>query len=148
VFSSFQERSKLETEKPPYVDSITLLNDDLFQWDVTINGPEDTPYAGGKFVLRLEFPAQYPFKPPKLVFRTTVYHPSVQTSTGEVCVAVLGTWGPTLTVQHCLDVVYSLFTDPSPDHPLEQEIAQLLATKPKEFEKMAKKYTAEYAKAP
>ena len=31
---------------------------------------------------------------------------------------------------------------------LEQEIAQLLATKPKEFEKMAKKYTAEYAKAP
>lgn len=135
----------MESESPPYIDSIELLNDDLFTWDVTILGPPDTPYASGKFVLRITFPTQYPFKAPSLVFRTTVYHPSVQTATGEVCAAVLGTWGPTLTVQHCLQVVYSLLQDPNPDHPLEQDIAQLLANKPKEFEKNAKKYTMEYA---
>ena len=59
---------------------------------------------------------------------------------------MLGTWGPTLTAEHCLATVYSLLQDPNPDHPLEQEIAQMLANKPKEFEKMAKKYTKEYAK--
>jgi ubiquitin-conjugating enzyme E2 D len=128
------------------VESIESVGDDLFVWDVTMTGPDNTPYAGGKFVLRLSFPAQYPFKPPALHFQTTVYHPSVQTATGEVCGAVLGQWGPTLTAEHCLMTVYSLLQTPSSDHPLEHDIAQLLATKPKEFEKMAKKYTKEYAK--
>ena len=126
--------------------SIELVNEDLFCWHVTLIGPEETPYQGGKFVLALQFPAQYPFKPPKLNFVTTVYHPSVQTASGEVCGAVLGQWGPTLTAQHCLEVVYSLLTDPTPENPLEDEIAQLLINKPKEFEKNAKKYTKDYAK--
>ena len=130
----------------PFVESINLVGEDLFLWDVKLIGPENTPYAGGKFVVRIQFPAQYPFKPPQLSFRTTIYHPSVQTKSGEVCGAVLGTWGPTLTAQHCLETVYSLLQTPSPEHPLEQEIAQQLATKPKEFEKTAKKYTKEYAK--
>lgn len=144
-FIHTQERTKLEKEPLPYVISIESVNDDLFVWDVTIAGPENTPYAGGKFVLRMTFPSQYPFKAPVLNFQTTIYHPSVQTSSGEVCAAVLGTWGPTLTAEHCIMTVYSLMQTPSPDHPLENDIAQLLATKPKEFEKMAKKYTKDYA---
>jgi ubiquitin-protein ligase len=90
--------------------------------------------------------SQYPFKPPKLMFETKVYHPSVMQSTGEICGAVLGQWGPTLNAEHCLLTIYSLLQDPQPDHPLEEDIAQQLAQKPKEFEKQAKKFTAEYAK--
>jgi ubiquitin-protein ligase len=97
-------------------------------------------------MIRLDFPAEYPFKPPKLTFLTKVYHPSVLRETGEICQAVLGSWGPTLNVEHCLMTVFSLLQDPQPDHPLEDEIAQQLATKPKEFEKIAKKYTKDYAK--
>lgn len=136
----------MESNKLPFVESIVLVNEDLFVWDAKVLGPENSPYAGGKFVIRIEFPPEYPFRAPTLHFRTTVYHPSVQTKSGEVCAAVLGTWGPTLTAQHCLETVYSLLQTPSADHPVEQEIAQQLATKPKEFEKTAKKYTKEYAK--
>lgn len=96
-------------------------------------------------MLRLEFPAQYPFKPPLLKFQTPVYHPSVLQKTGEVCGAVLGNWGPTLTAEHCLQTVYSLLQDPQPDHPLEEDIAQQLATNRKEFDKMAKKFTKDHA---
>lgn len=135
-------------EKVPldFVLDIECVQDDIFKWECTMAGPAESPYAGGKFILRLEFPAQYPFKPPKLVFGTKVYHPSVMLETGEICGAVLGNWGPTLNAEHCLMTVYSLLRDPQPDHPLEEEIAQQLANKPKEFEKTAKKYTKDFAK--
>jgi len=141
-----KERAKLGKEPLDFVTEIETVGDDIFKWCCTIDGPSESPYAGGKFVVRLEFPAQYPFKPPKLVFETKVYHPSVMLETGEVCGAVLGNWGPTLNAEHCLLTVYSLLRDPQPDHPLEESIAQQLAKKPKDFEKMAKKYTKDYAK--
>jgi ubiquitin-protein ligase len=78
-------------------------------------------------------------------FITPVYHPSILRSTGEVCDAVFGTWGPTLNVVHCLATIYSLLQSPNADHPLEDDIAQQLATKPKEFSKAATKYTKEHA---
>jgi ubiquitin-conjugating enzyme E2 D/E len=140
-----QERQKLEQTPLSYVKNIDLVGDDLFVWDVTLSGPPDSPYHGGNFILRLEFPTQYPFKAPVLKFQTPIYHPSVLKQTGEVCGAVLGQWGPTLTAEHCLLTVYSLLQDPQPDHPLEEDIAQQLATNRKEFEKIAKKMTKEHA---
>ncbi|GKY94933.1 hypothetical protein MPSEU_000458200 [Mayamaea pseudoterrestris] len=141
-----KERSKLETSPIEYVANIELVNEDLFKWDVTIKGPADSPYDGGRFILRMDFPAEYPFKAPRLAFMTKVYHPSVLRESGEICGAVLGAWGPTLDVKHVLMTVYSLLKDPQADHPLDDEIAEQLSKKPKEFEKMAKKYTKDYAK--
>lgn len=39
-----------------------------------------------------------------------------------------------------------MLQDPQADHPLEDEIAQQLMKKPKDFEKTAKKFTKEHAK--
>jgi ubiquitin-conjugating enzyme E2 D/E len=136
----------LEKEPLEFCPNITLVNDDIFHWECQIAGPQDTPYQGGLFLLKLEFPAQYPFKAPKLKFLTKVYHPSVQLETGDVCQDVVGQWGPTLNAKHCLTVIYSMLQTPESDHPLEESIATQLREKPKEFEKTAKKYTKEHAK--
>ena len=136
----------LEKQPLEFVGNITLVQDDIFQWEVALVGPTDSPYQGGLFLLKLEFPAQYPFKAPKIKFETKVYHPSVQLDSGEVCGDVVGQWGPTLNAKHCLTVIYSMLQSPESDHPLEESIATQLREKPKEFEKTAKKYTKEHAK--
>ena len=88
-------------EKKPleYIKDISLVGDDMFKWDCKIKGPEHSPYAGGNFILRIEFPPQYPFKAPTLKFMTKIYHPSVKLDSGDVCVDVVGAWGPWW--EHC-----------------------------------------------
>ena len=40
--------------------------ENLYVWNATIDGPEGTPYERGVFRFRVEFPANYPFVPPKV----------------------------------------------------------------------------------
>ena len=58
-----------------YVTAGPIKEDDLTKWSGTLVGPSDTPYEGGIFQLEITFPEEYPYKPPKIIFKTPIYHP-------------------------------------------------------------------------
>ncbi len=44
---------------------------------VKIAGPMETPYEGGLFSAEVYLPEEYPMVPPKVLFRTKIYHPNI-----------------------------------------------------------------------
>ena len=88
---------------PPANCSAGPVNDsDMFHWEATIMGPSDSPFEGGVFSLTVQFPTDYPFKPPKCTFVTRIYHPNIN-SNGSICLDILkDQWSPALTISKVL----------------------------------------------
>lgn len=130
---------------PPADCSAGPVSDDMFHWQATILGPKDSPYAGGCFSLRIQFPPDYPFKPPKLQFTTRVYHPNINEH-GGICLDILkDNWSPALTISKVLLSICSLLTDANPADPLVPEAAHIYKTNRGKFNQIAAEWTRKYA---
>ncbi|PRQ35720.1 putative aminoacyltransferase, E1 ubiquitin-activating enzyme [Rosa chinensis] len=73
-----------------------------------------TPYQGGIYFLDITFPGDYPFKPPKILFRTRVFHCNVDSSGNVSLEIVKDGWSPALTITKVLLAIRSIFTKPDP----------------------------------
>ncbi|ETR98339.1 putative glutaryl-CoA dehydrogenase [Trichoderma reesei RUT C-30] len=130
---------------PPSSCSAGPVGEDLFHWQATIMGPGDSPYSGGVFFLKIQFPTDYPFKPPKVNFSTRIYHPNIN-SNGSICLDILrDQWSPALTISKVLLSICSMLTDPNPDDPLVPEIAHVYKTDRPRYEATAREWTRKYA---
>ncbi|URE30066.1 hypothetical protein MUK42_35212 [Musa troglodytarum] len=130
---------------PPTSCSAGPVAEDMFHWQATIMGPPDSPYAGGVFLVTIHFPPDYPFKPPKVAFKTKVFHPNIN-SNGSICLDILKEqWSPALTISKVLLSICSLLTDPNPDDPLVPEIAHMYKTDRTKYETTARSWTQRYA---
>lgn len=133
------------SKDPPTNCSAGPVGDDLFHWQATIMGPEDSPYSGGVFFLNIHFPSDYPFKPPKVNFTTKIYHPNIN-GQGAICLDILkDQWSPALTISKVLLSISSLLTDPNPDDPLVPEIAHIYKTDRSRYDQTAREWSQKYA---
>jgi ubiquitin-conjugating enzyme E2 N len=90
---------------------------------VKIAGPTETPYEGGLFDCELFLPDEYPMVPPKVLFRTNIYHPNID-KLGRICLDILkNKWSPALQIRAVLLSIQALLSAPNLDDPLDEAIA-------------------------
>lgn len=78
-----KDLQKLNSEQEEGINA-SPLEGDLFKWTAFIEGPEKTIWEGGLFELELEFPVEYPAKPPRIRFLTKMFHPNIYND-GKIC---------------------------------------------------------------
>ena len=133
------------TKSPPCNCCAGANPDNIFEWKASIMGPHDSPYQNGVFNLTINFPKNYPFKPPLVIFSTKVYHPNIN-SNGNICLDILkDQWSPALTVSKLLISICSLLTDPNPNDPLMAHIADQYKTDRNAYNNTAREWTVKYA---
>ena len=98
---------------------------DMMKGYALIIGPTETPYFGGFYFFKFDFPFDYPFSPPKVTYMTndgnTRFNPNLY-KCGKVCVSILNTWSgdkwsSCQTINSILITLCSLLND----SPLENE---------------------------
>ncbi|CAL8103368.1 unnamed protein product [Orchesella dallaii] len=130
---------------PPVGISADISDDgNIFHWIAMICGPGDTPFEGGTFRLRIEFPQNYPQKPPTVWFYSRMFHPNVY-SNGRICLDILedeNKWNPTYDAASILCAIQSMLGDPNPDSPANGEASDLFRTNNTEYELRVKQIVA------
>jgi len=130
---------------------ITLLPIDSSPFHLlgAFDGPEGTPYEGGRYEVDIVVPESYPFQPVKMRFVTKVYHPNVSSASGAICLDILkDAWSPVLTLKSTLISLQSLLCDPQPNDPQDAEVAKHYLTSRLSFEETARHWARAYAGAP
>ena len=112
------ERIKMELkdlQKNPVVNIGLLVElpnpNNIYEWRCAMLGPDDTPYSGGLFYLKIIFPKDYPNSKPEICFITPIYHVNVlpyADSLGRVCISTLNWWTPQYTIRKVLIDIWAL----------------------------------------
>ncbi|KAL0095011.1 ubiquitin-conjugating enzyme [Phycomyces blakesleeanus] len=136
------------TKSPPEGISATTVDEDLFNWRATINGPPNSVYKGGVFHLTIVFSHDYPFKPPIIKFITKIYHPNIDND-GSICIDLLkaDVWKPATKVHQVLGAIAYILEHPNPDDALVASVAEVYNTNQAKFVKLAQENVKKYATA-
>jgi ubiquitin-protein ligase len=103
-------------------------------------GPENSDYDRGEFRFLVQFPPEYPFKPPDFLFTTAICHPNVDSKTGIACHdQLIATWKGNITLNILLNEMHQLLAKPNYDTPI---VGDALTGKTRE---KARQWTREFA---
>lgn len=127
--------------------SVKLVEDDLFHWHAFLPGDPKSPYSKGTFTIDLQFPKDYPFRPPKIKYLTKIYHPNI-TENGDLACPLVFTkdWSPTCSMDKAIQLLWGLFMDVNPDDDVGNLQAALLYKRDRDnFNNNAQEWTTKYA---
>ncbi|XP_790704.1 ubiquitin-conjugating enzyme E2 G2 [Strongylocentrotus purpuratus] len=120
------EYKQLTVNPPEGIIAGPVNEENFFEWEALITGPEGTCFEGGVFQTELKFPTDYPLNPPKMRFKTEMFHPNIYAD-GRVCISILHApgddpmgyessaerWSPVQSVEKILLSVISMLAEPN-----------------------------------
>lgn len=134
-----------------YFYSVKPNVNNFLHWDFCLLGPPDSIYEGGIFEGYLKFPINYPNSPPKLVFKTPLFHPNVYQD-GKVCISILNEgvdpygyeniserWSPSHSVESIMMSIISMLASPNIDSPANVDASKMYRDNYSEFKKLVYK---------
>jgi ubiquitin-protein ligase/uncharacterized protein YegL len=101
---------------------------DIGFWRIILEGPSETPYENGVWLVYVLFPDTYPTESPEVRFVTPIRHCNVN-QYGKVCHSVFTrNWTSDTSIHQLLSCVYGLLLTPETDDPLDTDLALLYFT--------------------
>uniref|UniRef100_A0A7I4YA74 E2 ubiquitin-conjugating enzyme n=1 Tax=Haemonchus contortus TaxID=6289 RepID=A0A7I4YA74_HAECO len=140
-----KELSDLKSCGVKAYESVEYNESNLLHWTVLLV-PDKEPYNKGAFKVNIDFPADYPFKPPKITLATKIYHPNIDDK-GQVCLPIVdpNNWKPATRTEQVMMALLALIQEPEPDHPLRADLAEEFSKDRKKFNKTAEEFTKKHA---
>ncbi|KAJ7353782.1 Ubiquitin-conjugating enzyme E2 G2 [Desmophyllum pertusum] len=145
------EYRQLTLNPPDGILAGPLTEENFFEWEAFITGPEGTPFEGGVFTTRLVFPHDYPLSPPKMRFICEMFHPNVYPD-GRVCISILHApgddpmgyessaerWSPVQSVEKILLSVVSMLAEPNDESGANVDASKMWRENREKFNEIAK----------
>ena len=129
---------------PPANFTISLRDDNIYEWQATMNGPPGTPYEGGKFILHITLDHYYPRYEPHVVFRTKIYHHGIS-SKGRLC-CLAREWSSKETISTWLTLIHQLIAKHIPNRSLRYDIKHQYLHNRQKHDHTAWEWTRRYAR--
>ncbi|KAL4453628.1 hypothetical protein ABPG74_009524 [Tetrahymena malaccensis] len=119
----------------------------VFELDVAIYGPPDSPYEGGFFFFDLIIPSDYPFKMPKLHAKTRIFHHNIGTDGYVKTKITSDMWSPAYSIVKILEDMYDQLREPygGYNYSVNDEALHLFEKDYEKYKEIAKQWTKKYA---
>lgn len=144
------EYKQLTLNPPEGIVAGPINEENFFDWECLIVGPDGTCFEGGVFPAKLTFPTDYPLSPPKMQFTCEMFHPNIY-SDGRVCISILHApgddplgyessaerWSPVQSVEKILLSVISMLAEPNDESGANIDAAKMWRDNRAEFDRIA-----------
>ena len=126
----------------------------IFEWRCTLMGPQDSPYKGGLFYLKVLFPVDYPQTKPEVRFITPIYHVNVNDKQnygdeidplGHVCISTINNWKSTFSMKQVFADIFALFYLGNPKSPFSLDMKAEFENKKDLYDQKVKYFVKKYA---
>jgi ubiquitin-protein ligase len=112
------EMRQIVARGPSATYDVYVSESDMAFWLAIMQGPDDTPYEGGTFMIYLHAEERYPAFAPKARFVTRIKHPNVSLE-GRICHSIFGRDYTTDTsMSRLLDSVYGMLLQAETSDPV------------------------------
>ena len=139
------EMNSLLTSENVPVNKVERINNKDDEWKIEFDGPEETAYEDGIFVLEFKFPPNYPIHGPEAKFITPMFHPNVHPKTNHVCINLLNSWDSKRTIEDVMLGIFDILINPSTNGAYDNEATTLLNSDIDKYYDKVEEYTYKYA---